>query len=271
MKPVVVIPVHQPCPSAEEQISLERCGEILGGHEIKIIHPTNIESNQWSSLIPSCSTQGVPPEWMKSIRAYNKMMINPDFFQLFDAYTHLLVHEPDALVVSDRLLEWCQSGFDYIGAPWFEGYSKNPPPGAPLVAVGNSGFSLLNLQSARAVLESRYRWYPYHTALKDVFRHVLRRPGTAETAPLKAIFGNAGELRGAHITSYFQCDVFWSTFAPKARPEFSIPGPEKAVFFAWETSPSICYKLCGETLPFGIHAWAKYDRDFIEKAVLGKT
>lgn len=269
MKPVVIIPVHQAEPSVDEQISLMRCREILGRHEIKIVHPTNLEPTQWTALIPSCSTQGVPPEWMQSIRAYNKMMINPGFFSLFESYTHLLVHEPDALVVSDRLLEWCESGFDYIGAPWFEGY-VNPLPGAPFIGVGNSGFSLFNLQSAYAVLESKFRWYPYKTAAKDVLRRVLRRPGPSGTIALKA-FGVAGQLRGAHKISNYNCDIFWSDFAPKARPEFLIPGPEKAAFFAWEVNPSVCHKLCGEALPFGIHAWAKYDRGFIEKIVLGKA
>lgn len=267
--PVVVIPVHQPFPTAEETFSLVRCAEVLYKHDIIIVYPTNIDPSRWVSLIPAASAIGVTPDWMQSIRAYNRMMINPTFFDIFDSYTHLLIHEPDALVVSDCLVQWCKSGFDYIGAPWFEGYA-NAAINAPFVGVGNSGFSLFNLDSARAVLKSSFRWYPYKVAAKDVMRRVLRRPGPSGASAIKA-FWVAGQVKGAHLISNYNCDIFWSIFASKALPAFSIPSPEIAASFAWEVNPSVCHRICDGKLPFGIHAWCRYDKNFIETTILKRT
>lgn len=263
--PVVIVPVHKLSPTEDEEFSLRRCATVLSLHPIRIVHPQGLDLSAYRRLMPLAEPISVPDFWMSSVSAYNKMILNPDFFAIFDSYSHLLIHEPDAFVVSDRLLEWCQAGFDYIGAPWFPGYD-NPLKDAPLLAVGNSGFSLFNIQTARRVLSSRYRWYPYKKAVEDIFFRLLRRPGPSGMIALRAL-GSAGQLRGAHKISTYNCDIFWSTFAARADPSFSIPEPEKAVFFSWETQPSTCHTICGGVFPFGIHAWAKYDRLFIEETI----
>ena len=58
---------------------------------------------------------------------------------------------------SDDLLQWCEAGWDYIGAPWLpcrdSEWVKEP-------AVGNGGFTLMKVESCLRVLYNRYREEP---------------------------------------------------------------------------------------------------------------
>src|SRR5262249_21397293 len=54
--------------------------------------------------------------------------------------------------------------YDYIGAPWFEGWERAPID-APIIGVGNSGFSLLRLDSFRSfsiLTKLRAKEWPGH-------------------------------------------------------------------------------------------------------------
>jgi hypothetical protein len=57
-------------------------------------------------------------------------------------------------------------------------------------------------------------------------------------------------------------DVFWSYFAQKTLSDFKTAPIEEAVKFAFEMNPSDMFKMNGNKLPFGCHAWWKYDINF---------
>lgn len=79
----------------------------------------------------------------------------------------------------------------------------------------------------------------------------------------------------------YQEDVFWGLAAPKRldsfsghskllkyiasffiRNDFNIAPVEIALKFSFETTPKQLYKRNNEQLPFGCHAWEKYDPEF---------
>lgn len=51
-------------------------------------------------------------------------------------------------------------------------------------------------------------------------------------------------------------------------PAFKIAPLEVALRFAFECVPRYCFEKNNFTLPFGCHAWAKYDREFWEPYLL---
>ena len=59
------------------------------------------------------------------------------------------------------------------------------------------------------------------------------------------------------------CDIFWGMLVPEYVKDFRIAPPEVAVKFSWEALPRRCYELCNGNLPFGLHAWARYDLPFL--------
>src|SRR5690606_35437868 len=81
-----------------------------------------------------------------------RLVLSRRFFRSFITYEYILIYHLDALVFSDQLREWCAAGFDYIGAPWL----KSPDdPTQGFSEVGNSGFSLRNVEAALRVIDSR--------------------------------------------------------------------------------------------------------------------
>ena len=57
-------------------------------------------------------------------------------------------------------------------------------------------------------------------------------------------------------------DLFWSQRAKLFCPDFKIAPVELAIEFAFEANPRYCYKLINKKLPFGAHAWERYDKEF---------
>src|SRR5690348_9598823 len=168
-RPVVVIPIHLPRPSRPEIVSLRQCGKILANREIVILAPKYLDLAAYWELLPRAADLRVEPHWMASIKAYNEMMISPLVFNALDGFTHMILHEPDAIVLRDEIDHWCSQPFDYIGAPWFEGW-LGAAPDAPVIGVGNSGFCFHNLSTSRRVTASLRRWHPYSTVVKDLIQ-----------------------------------------------------------------------------------------------------
>lgn len=262
VRPAVVVPVHRPEPTADEQFSLRRCGLVLAAHSIHLVHPEGLDVTPYKKLLPKASLQPVPDDWMASIRAYNRMMVNPAFYAFFADYTHILVHEPDALVLKDELLFWCQQSFDYIGAPWFDGFSEALPEAA-ITGVGNSGFCLIRIKAITSLLSSRYRWAKRLWTLRQLLRSLFLRQSNFSGLALLQILGHGGTLSGAHSLINYSWDGFICGHASCADTGFRIAPVSDALGFSWEVNPAVCQRLNNGVSPFGVHAWARYDRPFI--------
>jgi hypothetical protein len=259
-RPVVVVPVHRARPSPSEIVSLRHCGKVLGNRDIVILAPRQLDLGAYRELLPDVDDLRVESRWMSGIDAYNRMMISPLVFTILGGYTHMILHEPDAIVLRDEIDYWCSQPFDYIGAPWFEGWAE-PAADAPVIGVGNLGLSFHRLAASRRVTASWLRWHPYKAVVKDLIQGFR---GDKARLRLGLIgLGSGGRLRGAYKLFGGHCDAFWSFIVPDADPTFRIPPADIAVQFAWEVLPSRCMEMCRGSLPFGIHAWFKYDFGFL--------
>lgn len=242
-------------------MSLRQCQRVLGHHAIALVHPRGLELSLYTAILPDAFPVAVDPKWMSSVRDYNKLLMSADFFRAFDKCSHLLIHEPDAIVLEDQLLPWCSRAFDYIGAPWFEGGSSALPD-ADCIGVGNSGFSLFKVSSALAALQSGARWFPYSTIGSQMVGRILRRPGPYSGRQLLSACGRMGTLGGAHALFRGNCDYFWSAIVPMFA-KFAVADVGEAVRFSWEVNPRRCLQMSEGKRPFGLHAWARYDVEFL--------
>jgi hypothetical protein len=181
-------------------------------------------------------------------------MRSTELYRSFAEYSHLLIAQTDALVISDRLEGWCEQGYSYIGAPWFVGGSY---PRRPLqfLGVGNGGFSLRRIDDFLSVL-STPRHIPNfikstargHRGFENLFRRLKHERILAYN--FEPFFASSNE------------DFFWGMLVPAACSFFRVPKPEDAVGFAFDAEPRHLYELNGNRLPFGCHAWERYDRAF---------
>lgn len=226
---VVAIPVYKPVPSDSEKLSLEQASKVLGQYNIALFCPESLEISSYLKICPQAQVIRFEDAYFEGIAGYNRLMFSTHFYRTFWEYDYLLIYQLDAFVFRDELSEWCTKGYDYVGAPWIV-----PPPltKKPIVnlqkcfvnRVGNGGLSLRKVKSH------------YRNVL--FFRPILR-------------FFLKNE------------DMFWGLALYFLNPFFRRPSALEALHFAFELEPRQCYQKIGQ-LPFGVHAWEKYDAGFWE-------
>lgn len=257
MKVCVVIPVHRPDPSTYELISFKQCYSVLGNHPIKVVAPEGMNVDTYRNTVSAeIEVIYIKPSWLSSISQYNKLKVSRFFYALFQNYEYLLTYELDAFVFEDQLLYWCRQDYDYIGAPWFKDFG-NANSNREIMAVGNSGFSLRKIKSIQKVLNEFY-FHPVFNYKLTLIEKIQERL----SFPYRKI-KNLGE-ENYTIQTYFNSseDLFFSFDVPKLFPEFRIAPIEKALQFSFEVSPEVTFELNNNKLPFGCHAWWRYNVEF---------
>jgi hypothetical protein len=64
-------------------------------------------------------------------------------------------------------------------------------------------------------------------------------------------------------------DFFWAFQAAHYLPRYKVASVGAALRFAFEACPRMCFEMNKRQLPFGCHAWTKYDRAFWEPFLVG--
>jgi hypothetical protein len=234
---IVVIPVYRPNMEPYEELSLKRCREILGGHATTLVMPKNLQADQYKEVCGDLRSERFEPRYFERLKGYCKLMLSKEFYERFVDYRYILIYQLDAFVFSDQLLDWCSKGYDYVGAPWVNGLSLHPMTffGARrlyrmlrvwneprLCYVGNGGFSLRNVKSCLELLDE---------------------------------FNLEAKLWAEFEDQFLAYYCLRSGF-------MKLPDLHTALQFSFEMEPSRCFAMNSEALPFGCHAWAKWDLEF---------
>ena len=258
----IVVPLSdRPDLTADERISLRHLMHFLGDYPKYLIAPNGMDVQ-----IPGFGIKRFDPKYFGSAQAHKRLVMSRPFFEAFADYEYLLTYHLDALVFSDQLREWCDAGLDYVGAPWLKSVDD---PTQGFSQVGNSGFSLRNVAAALRVIDSRrYKIHPdeyweRNHADKPWHRRLVNRPRKWAKHLVRL---NGARWEMAHYQS--NDDGFWAKRARHYDPEFRIASIPTALRFAFECAPRYCYEQNRQQLPFGCHAWARYDRAFWEPFLL---
>lgn len=250
--------------SEDEMIAMRQMRHHLGRYEKFLIAPEGLDVH-----FDGFETKYFPGRFFGSAAAHGRMLNTPEFYRCFADYEFLFFHHLDALALSDQLEDWCDTDLDYIGPPWIN------CPDSPWVdrpRVGNGGFTLLRVQKALEALRSRHLAQPA-TYWLDLFTHRATASTIAKLECLKGMFPISIVARRL-LKEWYETedpapnnrnnDIFWSDLAPYYLPDFKVASVEEGLRFAFEVSPRLCLELNGGMMPFGCHAWARYDRAFWE-------
>lgn len=259
-KPVVIlIFTHRPGLSADEEISLRQCWNILGDHPIRLVCPRGMDTHRYLEIAPGIQVDEVDPRHLSSLRSYNRFKIDTGFYHRYRKFEFILTYELDAFVFRDDLLHWCEQGWDYIGAPWFEGH-YGATPDADIIPGCNSGFSLRRVSSALKVLRSFRPIRP----LREVYDE-WRQVGSLSPGSLALLFRWAisENLFNPGFNKFSQNeDLFWSHLVPGRFPWFKLANFESSAQFSFELMPQRLLAETGGKLPFGCHKWHDLDMPF---------
>ena len=263
-KVCVVIPVHTSSPSEAELISFKQCFNVLIDFDIVVLTTMNVDLNIYKMHVKNFDIKIVPNIWLSSIENYNKMKIDIEFYRLFKDYNFLLTYELDAYVFQDHLNYWISKGYDFVGAPFVELINQQ----LKLISVGNSGFSLRNIQSCLKCLED----------LRNVKNgaSLVSKFGLSKIVKIVAYFEKYFKnhfFTKIRILSAFLpgiCiheDIFWSKYIPRLFSHYKIAPLNDSLGFSFERFPDLCYEANNFELPFGCHAWPKYGIEFWRKHI----
>jgi hypothetical protein len=218
-----------------EAISLKQCMKVLGRYPIRLICPEGLDIGAYRSVAKDLEADFINPKWQKSLSTVNRLMIAPFLYKRYRDYEFILFYQLDAFAFRDDLEYWCNKDYDYIGAPWFDGFSAGNVD-SPLIGVGNGGFSL---RKTHSLLKAR-------KALRDL----------AKNTPM----GNNPFL---FVNDYpAQEDIFWGIGIKRHLEWFKVAPIDEAIKFSFEVQPKLLYDMNNQELPFGCHAWWRYDLEF---------
>jgi hypothetical protein len=267
MSCVVVIPTYKDFLALDETelISLKHNLKTLSGAIFVIVGPASINYHGYLELAKRSSIKiqisCFDDQHFLGRSGYNNLLTQSKFYKRFKGYTYIMVCQLDAYVFRDELQLWCEKGFDYIGAPWFEGWIG--PSSNKIIGVGNGGFSLRNIKKSRSVLKRALQ-------LKTIKQFCKRLDSASFSFFIFFVrllnfyfrvksFDHLYYLEESEITNE---DVFWSRNMATIFKDYKVAPPELALQFSFETNPSFLYTRNGNRLPFGCHAWEKHEPEF---------
>lgn len=253
-KVVIIIPTHRSILTTNDKISITHLKKYLSKYDTFFVIPKDIDATTFTSK--GYRVKRVSNDFFGTLRKANEMYLNKKFYEEFSNYDFMLIYQLDALIFSNQLEKWLNSGYDFIAAPWFKpiiGFLSHKE-GSP-ISGGNGGFSLRNIPKSIQILDQVNK-----SASRTSKNSLIRKLWFLWAL----ITGRSHKIwLNAPATNYpFNEDGFWSYEAPKYHPKFRIAPFKEALKFGFEKFPRKCFELNGNKLPFGCHAWTKYNRSF---------
>jgi hypothetical protein len=242
----VLIPIYKPGLDALETYSLDKSLAVLhdrsaragsqpcAGRDIFFIGPEGLDLRFYAERYPGIPFIAYAPHYFASIPGYNRLLLSQAFYTGFLPYEFMLILQTDAILLRDELDLWCAKPYDYIGAPWPDGYELFVHAGRfegengkrMRVHVGNGGLSLRRVRKCLGLLQE------FAGDVIDIFE----RTGSSE-------------------------DLFFA-FMGALSTDFLIPNEIVASHFAMELKPSAYLAVNGNKAPMGGHAWWKHEPEF---------
>ena len=231
---VILVPIYKRDLSALETYSLDKSLSVLEGRRVMFIGPQGLDRKNYTTRYPFIPFIEFPSVYFESIPGYSRLLLSPAFYLYFSDFEFVLILQTDAIVLKDEIDYWCAQPFDYIGAPWPDGYEIFINAGKfrgdygkrVKVFVGNGGFSLRRVSKSISLLNE------FSNEIVDFFM----LSGSSE-------------------------DLFFSVMGALSN-DFIIPNEIIASRFSMELKPSLYLTINGGHLPMGGHAWWKYEPDF---------
>lgn len=230
MSCAILIPVYKPDMTESELLSLRQAVRVLMNHPLILFAPRGMNLSNYLKEYQGFRVEYFDKEYFEGIAGYNRLMMSSLFYGHFQSYEYILIYQLDAYIFRDEVELWCSKGYDYIGAPWIVQLPAAPGAKKPRIdfgkkmlgMVGNGGFSLRKVKT--------------HLRIARMLAPLLR-------------FFPKNE------------DFFWCYIVPKFF-KFKRPLAKEALGFAFELAPSLAFEQNNRQLPFGCHAWEKYEPEF---------
>lgn len=230
---LIVIPIHKTELTNNELFSIQHSLSTLSNWPSCFIVPESLPISGLHTHFRQTSVVRFPDSYFKSTEDYSRLLIQEHFYKKFLSFEFILILQPDAIIFRDELGYWCEQPYDYIGAPWYNGYEFSVNLDqfcgnrgrVVRMHVGNGGLSLRRTQSCINLIKEfpESNQYFHKTGSNEDF-----------------FFGLLGALSN----------------------NFEIPNEVTASRFSMEHQPEYYYNINGSQLPMGAHGWSSLAPEF---------
>lgn len=246
----IVIPVYKETLAESEIIALRQCLNVLGDYDIYLNCPQSLDLQFYQKLFAQSSkqlnVQKFNDKYFIGLTGYNHLLTSSFFYEKYLDYEYMLIYQLDSFVFKDELTYWCNKDFDYIGAPWFEGFYKTDEHSRIIKYSGNGGFSLRKIRSF-------HRVYSKELSFPLIFYLHYEKKGFHFLFQL--IINALRYLINKHKINE---DIIISYYIRKKFKNFNVAESSVSKYFAFECQPDRLYLQIGKKLPFGCHGFNKY-------------
>lgn len=249
---IIIFPVYESLSSSDKQC-FEQALRMTKGFKAVFVAANSFNFDKsYDQLLINIDVVRFDDVYFESIQGYNRLMLSPVFYDRFSDFDYMLIHQADAYLFKPELVYWCNQGYSYIGAPWFQ---TKLPLRTRIEMLKIKRFPFLyseteRIQKRELLLLNEVGNGGLSLRQIKIFREVLAK---APDDLLKKYEEN-------NIANFNE-DVFWSIEAMRIVKNFIKPSCRKALKFSCEHSAEVAYNL-NKSLPFGCHAFDKINTEF---------
>lgn len=273
MSCVVVIPIYKDVPTRSECASIRQTFRVLGRHDIVFVTHADCRLDAYREIVEAeqgtLRTELFDPGYFDSTAHYSDLCFSEEFYLRFKDYEYMLICQTDAWVFRDELDYWCSLGYDYIGAPIYFPYNKKRFTHI-FYGIGNGGFCLRRIEHCLGIIRAdqhriflkpgilaKIYWYGF-LYNEEYTKYPLKRLGLLPLFIAK-VFGFRNTI-AQFRKSACEEDAIISFWAHNAWGlTCRVPDELEAARFSIEVHPEYLFNKIGRKLPFGCHAFEKWD------------
>jgi hypothetical protein len=169
---IVLIPIYKPNLDLDEERNVRVSISNLKGQDCVVswLASRDMTRDYYLDNFPEVSWSLHPGIFFQSVSDYSRLLLTESFYERYDKHEFMLILQPDAVVLTPTLNDWLRMPYDYVGAPWPNGWEFALPirlrgevrPVTCRAFVGNGGLSLRRsrkiIQLLREFPEARMAW-----------------------------------------------------------------------------------------------------------------
>jgi hypothetical protein len=236
----IVIPIYKNYFGDLEEKSFLQCIKVLKNYPIVLVQPEGLDNAYITERFSNVIVETFSKHYFENISGYNELLLSEYFYKRFLDSEFILIYQLDAFVFKDTLKEWCQKGYDYIGAPW--------------IATQHNSIGMKIFDKIATIFNSKKK-----NERKKIFYKVgnggfsLRKTSLHYKIAYEQKTFISSFLGAEKKEIYAIEDVFWSIKVPELYRDFKIPEYMEALHFAIDRKPKIALKFVNNEIPFGCH------------------
>lgn len=258
MNVAIIIPIYKFNLSEAELVSIYRAKLIYSKRDIYFLLPNKFKNFKFDFISEiNENIIYVADYYLSGIIGYNRLLFDINFYKKFINFSYILICQIDVFVFKDDLDFWMSKNYSNIGAPILDlkfhdiKYKKG----------NNGGFCLRSVNCCISILSKKKiqfctlgaLWKCENTVIMKIYRVIYN--------------GLIFNYRKKPFLPVLNEDIFWSAIVPSMYSCFKIPTLNESIKFAFDSNPRYFFYLNNNQIPSAIHAWGKYDIEFVQRLI----